>query len=265
MSITLFAADQDVLITGGSRGIGAAAAWRFAQWGAGGIHLVAQREGPLNQLAEEIRSETNAKVYTYHLDLSYRADCLALFGVINNVEILVNNAGAIPGGPLETANLEAWEQSWDLKPGSYVRLTRQALEAMKARQGGVIVNVSGNAGARPDAQHAASSMANAMIINLTKIAGSRSLDHGVRVVGVAPGATKTDRVVELLRGRAENEFGDAGKMDRFVAGLPGGRLALPEEIANVIAFAASPLCSRVSGTTWIVDGGESARAAHLDS
>ena len=85
--------------------------------------------------------------------------------------------------------------------------------------------------------------------------GARSVDFGVRVIGVNPSLTDTDRAANILRHRAQEELGDANRWQEFVSRLPMGRLGRPEEIADMVVFLASDRASYVSGSIIHVDGG----------
>ena len=130
---------------------------------------------------------------------------------------------------------------------------------MKATGGGVIVNVTGLAADKPDFNYIAGTPANAALNAFTRALGGHGVDHGVRVVAVSPGAVQTDRVVTLMRTKAEAEFGDADQWQRYLGALPQGRAAYPSEVANVVAFAASDAASWLSGIVITVDGGHNAR------
>jgi NAD(P)-dependent dehydrogenase (short-subunit alcohol dehydrogenase family) len=131
---------------------------------------------------------------------------------------------------------------------------------MMRRRTGAIVNIIGYAGERHFARYIIGSTGNAGLMAFSRTLGSLSVDHGVRVVGVNPGYTATDRAESVLRKIAESKFGDAERwrdVERDLD-LPFGRMAKAEEVADVVAFLASPRASYVSGTVVTVDGG----AAH---
>jgi NAD(P)-dependent dehydrogenase (short-subunit alcohol dehydrogenase family) len=111
-----------------------------------------------------------------------------------------------------------------------------------------------------DAGYVAGSAGNASLMAFTRAVGSTSLDGGVRVVGVNPGAVETQRIERLFRTRAEQDFGDSGRWREYFAALPLGRPAKPEEVADVIVFLASERAAYVSGTIVTIDGGFAARA-----
>jgi NAD(P)-dependent dehydrogenase (short-subunit alcohol dehydrogenase family) len=129
---------------------------------------------------------------------------------------------------------------------------------MCERGSGVIVNIIGNAGEHPAPNYICGSVGNAALIALTKALGAESLDHGVCVVGVSPGQTSTERLERQQRIKAEQDLGDAERWREMLTHLPAGRPAKVEEIAEVVAFMASPRAKWASGSILTVDGG-----AHL--
>jgi NAD(P)-dependent dehydrogenase (short-subunit alcohol dehydrogenase family) len=254
-----FTSSDSVLITGGSRGIGAATAQAFAAEGVGRIHLVGRDKDSLEQLREGI----DADVTCHALDLSSPADRGELIETFAGIDILVNNAGAIPQGSLEEADLAAWQRAWDLKLWGYLELSQVALRTMKARRSGVIVNVVGLSGERPDAGYLAGSMANSALMTFTRAVGAYSLDHGVRVVAVNPGPVQTQRLLDALHVRARTELGDSGRWPEFVEHYPAQRMATAEEVADTITFLASRRSSYTSGTVVTLDGGMAWRGRAL--
>lgn len=254
-----FAASDTVLITGGSRGIGAATARAFAAEGVGRIHLVGRDKDALEQL----RAGIDAEVICHALDLASPADRAELTETLADVDILINNAGAIPQGSLDEADLAAWQRAWDLKVWGYLELSQVALKVMRTRGSGVIVNVVGLSGERPDAGYLAGSMANSALMTFTRAVGAYSLDHGVRVVAVNPGPVQTQRLLDALHTRARSELGDIHRWPEFVEHYPAHRMATAEEVADTIAFLASRRSSYTSGTVVTLDGGMAWRGRAL--
>jgi NAD(P)-dependent dehydrogenase (short-subunit alcohol dehydrogenase family) len=126
---------------------------------------------------------------------------------------------------------------------------------MVERREGVIVNIIGGAGERPSAGYIAGSIANSGLMTLSRALGADSPRHGVRVLGLNPSATATERGVEIWRTRAKKDLGDPERWPELTKGFPFGRAASVEEIANVVVFLASPRASYMSGTVVSVDGG----------
>lgn len=245
-----------VLITGASRGIGFAAAQRFAAEGCA-VRLVSRDPRSLEQALTRLGAGEGADVQGVCMDLRNpdAIDALAQrYG--NVVDVLVNNAGDIPHGALMDIGAAQWRSAWDLKVYGYIDLTRAIYSRMRERKAGVIVNVIGISGGVvtvPD--YIAGSAGNAALDAFTRALGASSPRDGIRVVGVHPGLVATDRQVTRWRKRAAESLGDAERWPELTTHLPFGRLARPEEIGNTIVFLASAAASYISGTSVTVDGG----------
>ncbi len=248
-------AGKRVLITGGSKGIGLACAEAFAREGCD-LVLAARDGAALERACAGIEARhAGASVALHAADLSDAAARQELHAAHPGVDVLVNNAGAIPAGTLHDLPLPRWMEAWNLKVFGFIHLCQLYLPAMEARRDGVVVNVIGMAGRAPRADYVCGAAGNAALIAFTAAVGGRSVDRGVRVVGVAPGATRTERIVQLSRSRAKTRFGDESRWEEMLNGLPLGRPAHPEEIADLVVFCAGPRGGYLSGTTIEADGG----------
>src|SRR5256885_15762147 len=138
-----------VLITGASKGIGAAAAEAFAEEGAH-LRLAARSGDQLTALAERLRSAHQIDATAHVVDLRKSEDIAKLAKDASDIDILVNNAGDIPGGSIDKIDEATWRHAWELKVFGYVNLTRAIYAQMKARGHGVIVNDIGAAGEKFD-------------------------------------------------------------------------------------------------------------------
>src|SRR5215468_6491879 len=143
-----------VLITGASKGIGAAAAEAFAEEGCH-LRLAARSGEALKALADRLRSQHQIDATTHVTDLRKGEDIARLAKDASDIDILVNNAGDIPGGSLAKVDEVTWRHAWQLKVFGYIDLTRLVYAQMKARGGGVIINDIGAAGERFDADYIA--------------------------------------------------------------------------------------------------------------
>ena len=250
--------DRQVMVTGASEGIGRSIAAVFAAEGAR-LVLVARGRTNLEQLADTLRDRHGTDIDVAPEDLSDDAAAPRLASAFPNVDVLVNNAGAIPGGPLEQVSQETWRRAWDLKVFGYIAMMREFYTRMIARNSGVIVNVIGASATGLDPSYAAGSTGNAALEALTRTLGSKGPDHGVRVVGVSPGMVLTRRLETLLRARASERFGDEARWAELGSHAAFRRPAQVEEIASSVVFLASERSSYTSGAVLEIDGGFSRR------
>jgi NAD(P)-dependent dehydrogenase (short-subunit alcohol dehydrogenase family) len=245
---------KTALVTGASRGIGLGVAEVFAAEGCN-LHLASRSRKDLDAARDRIAAATGVNVTTHPLDLSVAENAVKLARECGDIDILVNNAGAIPQGAITEVDDKTLRAAWDLKLFGYINLTREIYRRMCERRQGVIVNVLGAAGERPTAAYIAGSIANSGLITLSRALGADSPKYGVRVVGLNPGPTATERGIEIWRTRAQKDFGDPERCIDLTKGFPFGRAASVEEVANVVVFLASGRASYVSGTVINVDGG----------
>ena len=164
--------------------------------------------------------------------------------------------GAIPSGDIFEVDEARWRAAWDLKVFGYINLTRAMFAHMRGHPPKVILNVIGMGAERPQWRYVCGNAANVALNGVTKSLGGRSLDHGVRVLGVNPGAVETERVRTLLQSRAEKMFGDASRWrDVMASTQPHGRAATTKEIADVVVFLASDRAAWICGEVVNVDAG----------
>lgn len=249
---------QRVLVTGASKGIGLGTAVAFAREGCH-LRLAARSADGLEEARRTILAEYDVEVSIHPLDLSISDNLEELAEASGDIDILINNAGDIPAGSLDTVDEGAWRRGWDLKVYGYINLTRLIYRRMKAQGHGVIVNDIGNAGERLDFDYIAGSAGNASLMAFTRALGGRSLDDGIRVVGVNPGMVQTGRMTKLLKARARKLFNDEDRYEELLDRYPMSRGATVEEVADLMVFLASPRSSYTSGCVVTLDGGVSTR------
>jgi 3-oxoacyl-[acyl-carrier protein] reductase len=241
-----------VLITGGSQGIGKAIARGFLAEGAS-VVIVSRDEQRLQKALSELAPL--GAVQGKAIDLARRGAPEAIADEFKDTDILVNNAGAIPTGDIFSVDEARWREAWDLKVFGYVNLMRAMYRHMLGKAPKVIVNVLGLGGEKPQWHYVCGNAANVALMGVTKSLGGRSIDDGIRVVGVNPGGVETERMVMIQRTRAQRELGEPERWREYFKDKPLNRAATPEEVANVVLFLASERASWVSGAVVPVDGG----------
>jgi 3-oxoacyl-[acyl-carrier protein] reductase len=253
---------KQVLITGGSKGIGLALAHAFAAEGAQ-IVIAARDKATLEKAAGEVRRKHNAKVAAHPADLSDAGQRLGLQQAFPDIDVLVNNAGAIPGGGIADISLQRWQEAWSLKVFGYIHLCQLYVAKMKERQAGTIINIIGMGGraVRPD--YICGAAGNAALIGFTNALGAETPGYNVRVFGINPAATMTDRIVALSKTRAKARFGDESRWEEMLnaAKLPFGRIKSAEEVAALATMLASAKVHYLSGIVIDMDGGGQWRSA----
>ena len=249
------------IITGASDGIGAATALAFAREGAA-VGLVARRGDRLDAVAAEARAAGAPTTAVVAADLAdgeaLQHALTTLIDELGGVDVLVNNAGASRAGTIESVEDDAWRESFDLKLMGYVRSMRLVIPVMRAQGSGCIVNVLGVAGTQPSPGYVLSCFVTALQ-QLTASVADQVAGDGIRVVGVSPGYTATERVMTPIRRLADergvpvDEFVDVFAAEQ----VPVGRLATADEMGTWITVLASGIASFVTGTALLVDGGAS--------
>ena len=247
-------AGKRVLVTGGSKGIGLACAQGFANEGCD-IVLVGRDEAALATAADKLRGSAQVRVETLAADLSRNEERERLHAAHPAIDILVNNAGAIPAGRLQDIPIETWQQAWNLKVMGYIHLCQLYLPGMEAKRAGVILNIIGMAGRLPRMGYICGGAGNAALIAFTGALGGATQALGVRVVGINPAATRTDRMETQARVNAKLRFGDEERWRDTLTNLPFGRPIEAQEIADLAVFLASPRGAYLNGTVVDVDGG----------
>ena len=249
---------RSALITGGSRGIGFGVAERLAAEGVN-LHLSSRSADGLDAARKKLVDTYGVKVSVYPLDLSSQDNVLHLVKSCGSVDILINNAGAIPKGSLTGLDDKALREAWDLKLFGFINVAREVYRDMCEHKRGVIINVAGTAGERPNADYLAGRMANSALMTMSRALGAESVNHGVRVVAVNPGATETDRQVVRWKALAKQKFGDENRWRELTTGFPMGRLATLDEVGSTIVFLCSERSGYTSGCVVTIDGGASWR------
>ena len=246
------------LVTGSSKGIGLGVADTLAAEGVDLI-LASRTEVNLNAAADQIRERHGVDVTTVPCDLSKSDEQarLAKIALSGPLDIVINNAGAIPGGSLNSVDEDTWRKAWDLKVFGYINLTRLLLPHLEANRSGVILNVIGAAADRPSPGYIAGAAGNSALVGFSKAIGSTSLRNGVRVLCVNPGLTITDRMTDILREQAGAKWHDPDRWEELMPDDPAP--ATVAQVADVVVFLVSDRAGHVTGTSITIDGGNSSR------
>jgi 3-oxoacyl-[acyl-carrier protein] reductase len=258
--------DRTALITGGSRGIGRAVAAALAAEGAR-VALVARDAAILEAAAKDIRGATGRDVVALAADLKTDAEVRRVTREarerLGRLDILVNNAGAIRGGDFLAIPDEQWLDDWSLKLVGYVRMSRAVFPIMREQGGGRIVNIVGAAARNPTASYLPGGAANAALINFTKGLADLGAPSNILVTAVSPAATRTSRWDAMLEQRSRTEGRPIAELlAETQQAYPLGRIAAPEDIADLVCFLVSARAAFLTGICITVDGG-STRGVYL--
>lgn len=239
------------IVTGGSRGIGAAIVKKFVENGANVAFTYRSSADKANALAEELSNDSNI-VKAYKSDASSFEDCKALvkdvladFG--KKIDVVVNNAGITKDTLLLRMSEEQWDTVIDVNLKSIFNMTKNVLRPLVKQRGGSIINITSVVGINGNAGQANYAASKAGIIGFTKSVAKETGSRNIRCNAVAPGFIETEMT---------NELNDDVKK-ALLNGISLKRLGQGEEIANSCLFLASDLSSYVTGQTLVVDGGMS--------
>lgn len=250
--------DRVALVCAASKGLGRASAEALARDGFK-VAVCARGEAALSQTADAIRA-AGGDVLPIVADLSKIEDVQRAITTtverFGGLDVLVTNTGGPPSGPFMTLDEQAWSNAIDSLLLSVVRLCRAAIPHMQARGGGRIINITSISVKQPIEGLVLSNALRSAVTSLAKTLSVELAPHKILVNCVAPGYTRTDRVVELSEQAAAREGTTADVVEkRTIAKIPLGRMGEPKEFGDVVAFLASPAASYVTGVTIQVDGG----------
>ena len=253
-------------ITGASKGIGKECARVLAEEGCT-VVATARGQELLEETARELSEATGQKVVPLAGDMSKPEDVeRAVAETIDSfgrIDILVTCAGSSPGGLLEELTEDQWFSSLNLKFMGYVRACRAVLPRMREQGGGSVVLVVGNDGLKPSYWETTAGVANAADINFASAMADQYGKFGVRINTVNPGPVNTERWEGLEEQFARDKGVSRERAHELAVGsIPFGRICEPEEVADLVAFLASPKGSFIHNAHIPIDGGQ--RKALMD-
>lgn len=237
------------LVTGGSRGIGAACVRALSAAGAVVAFSYRERSETAGELVKEL-GESDRRIFAIQAELSSREGCDRLISdtasELGGLDILVHNAGIWTGGSIDTMPDEIWRETIRVNLDSAFFLTRSVVPFLRGKGYGRIIYISSTAGQRGEAGHSHYAASKGAIQSLTKSLGVELAPEGITVNAVAPGWVYTDMVTDAL---TAEEISEVEKT------IPRGSMAQPEDVAWPVAFLASDLAVHITGEIVNVNGG----------
>ena len=239
-----------ILITGGSSGIGAVTAQVLAKAGA---EVILHYANNLEKAQTVVKSIANNQIHFLKADLSLENASVKLWqealSISGNIDVLINNAGIMPSAGIED-KLDIWNTAWkntlQVNLIAVADLCREAIPHFKTRNGGIIINIASRAAFRgdtPEYMHYAASKGG--VVALTRSIARGFGNDGILAYAVAPGFVRTEMAEKFIQ-----DYGE----DFVTRDIPLGKIAPPEDVANVIAFLASGLAPHATGTTIDING-----------
>lgn len=239
--------DKVALVTGGSRGIGAAIVRRFAEQGANVAFTYLSSEAPAKAIEDELKSlGVNAKAYKSDASSFYGAEALvnAVIEDFGKIDILINNAGITQDTLMLRMTEEQWDRVIETNLKSVFNLTKHVLRPMMKSGGGSIINMSSIVGITGNAGQANYAASKAGIFGFSKSIAKEMGSRNIRCNSIAPGFIETDMTEKL----------DDKTKESYLTSIPMRRLGKAEEVADLCVFLGSDMSSYVSGQTISVCG-----------
>jgi NAD(P)-dependent dehydrogenase (short-subunit alcohol dehydrogenase family) len=251
-------AGKVAVVTGATSGIGHACAIGFANEGAN-VVCVGRKEEALKSVADEVRA-AGVEALSIRADISVDSEADQVVDkaleVFDGIDVLVNAAGFLTTGTIETTSLDAWDEMMNVNVRAVFRLMQKSLPSLIERRGN-IVNLSSVTGLRSFPGVLAYCVSKAAVDQLTRCSALELAAKGVRVNAVNPGVV----VTEIHKRGGMNNEAYAAFLEHSKTTHPLGRTGRPEEIAALVLFLASDDASWVTGATYSIDGGRALTCA----
>lgn len=250
--------ERVAVISGGSKGIGAAIASALASEGAD-LLLAARSHDDLNATATAISRGTSRRVEWTAADLRSSEGCARLHGsaidAFGSIDILVNCAGATKAGSFLNVSDDDWIDGFALKFHAAVRLSRLFWPQL-VESHGTVINIIGGLARTPAPDIAIGGAVNAAFANFSKALAGQGLRDDVNVNTIHPGQTRTQRHHTLMKARADAAGTTSEEFERRIVERQGiRRLGEPEDVANLAVYLCLPESRHIQGTAISVDGG----------
>ena len=251
---------KHAIVTGGSRGIGAAVAAELVARGAK-VTIMGRSTEALERKAEELRGEAGVTVAVEECDVADESSVRSAFGnavaALGPALVLVNNAGAAKSRTFTQTTLDVWNEMLSVNLTGTFLCTAEVLPAMIEARDGRVVNIASTAGLRGYKTMSAYCASKHGVIGLTRALALETAKHGVTVNAVCPGYTDTD----ITTAAVSNLVASLGKtaeqaMAMLTRTIPRGTLITPEEVATAVGWLCSPDASAVTGIALPIAGGE---------
>lgn len=249
--------DKVAVVTGAAGGIGAAVVRELARRGAV-VAAVDRAAGPLRESTDKMAA-AGLRVEAFPADISDATAVRTMVDAVEQrlgpVELLVNVAGVLRLGELCDVDQRDWLDTFAVNAHGVFYVSQTIMRRMAARHSGAVVTVASNAAYTPRIGMGAYSASKAAAVMITKTLGLEVARHGIRCNVVAPGSTDTPMLRGMWSGTADRTATLEGRPEAFRLGIPLGRIARPDDIAEAVAFLLSDQASHITMHTLTVDGG----------